>query len=222
MKNKLNQICLIFFFALLLASCAGAGLTPAASAVPDPGPTSIAPQPEKSQPVNSTGVIRFSVLSLEEGLSQSVVNCILQDRLGFLWLGTQDGLNRYDGYNFKIYKPDPNDPNSISDGWINALYEDKNGFLWIGTAQGGLNKYDPLTGKFTRFQHNPKDDASLSIGEINAILEDNSGKLWVGTDTGLNRFDPTDGTFTRFQNNPDDPGSLSDNHVDAIFQDKQG
>lgn len=151
-----------------------------------------------------------------------MVNCILQDRQGFLWLGTQDGLNRYDGHNFKVYKPDPNDPQSLNDAWVTALYEDKAGFLWIGANQGGLNKYDPQTGKFTRYLHNPKDGTSLSKGEVRAILQDSSGLLWVGTNDGLDRFEPSNGTFTRFQTNPEDPTSLSSNEVHAIFQDKHG
>lgn len=220
----MNQIRLfgIFLLTLLLASCTGAGPVFVSPPVPSPSPVAATSQPAESGPVNSTGVIRFTQIGLEDGLSQSVINCILQDRQGFMWLGTQDGLNRYDGHNFKVYKPDPNDPNSLSDAWVTALYEDKDGFLWIGTSQGGLNKYDPRTGKFTRHLHNPKDGVSLSKGDVLAILQDNSGTIWAGTEDGLNRFEPASGTFTRFQNNPEDATSLSFNQVRAIFQDQQG
>ena len=93
--------------------------------------------------------IRFEHFSLEEGLSQSTATVIFQDSKGFLWIGTEDGLNRYDGYNFKIYKPNTDDPNSLTDRWITALAEDPKGNLWVGTRLGGLNRYDPKTGKFT-------------------------------------------------------------------------
>src|SRR5690349_10642895 len=97
--------------------------------------------------------IRFEHLSLEEGLSQSVVTSILQDRTGFLWIGTQDGLNRYDGYNFTVYKPDSTNPASLSDRWITALSEDEEGYLWVGTRLGGLNRYNPVTGDFKRYPY---------------------------------------------------------------------
>ena len=86
--------------------------------------------------------IKFEHISIQQGLSQSTVSCILQDKRGFMWFGTEDGLNRYDGYNFVIYKNDGLDKTSISDSYILALYEDKSGVLWIGTYSGGLNKFD--------------------------------------------------------------------------------
>ena len=93
--------------------------------------------------------IRFRRLSIDEGLSQSAVNCILQDRHGFIWIGTEDGLNRYDGYTFTVYKHDLDDPSSLSDSWIWTLYEDREGTLWIGTRVGGLNRFHPETATFT-------------------------------------------------------------------------
>src|SRR5688572_25600722 len=105
--------------------------------------------------------VRFEQISLEEGLSQSVVNAILQDKQGFLWVGTDDGLNRYDGYEFKIYKPESNNPDSISDRTITSLLEDENGYLWIGTRAGGLNRYDPATGIFTHYFHNKNNSQSI-------------------------------------------------------------
>jgi ligand-binding sensor domain-containing protein/signal transduction histidine kinase len=166
-------------------------------------------------------VVQFQQISLEDGLSQSVVNVILQDRRGFLWFGTQDGLNRYDDYNFKVYKSDPEDANSLSDGWVESLFEDKDGFIWIGTYQGGLNKYDPLTDTFTRFRHIPQEPASISAGMINAIFQDHSGVLWVGSEDGLNQFDPARGSFKHYRNDPNNPKSLSQNNIHVIYQDKK-
>ncbi len=86
--------------------------------------------------------IRFKHISIEDGLPQSAVYCIHQDKKGFMWFGTQEGLVRYDGYNFKVYNPIPGDPTSLSDMYVNAFYEDKEGILWIGT-RNGFNRFDP-------------------------------------------------------------------------------
>ena len=98
--------------------------------------------------------MRFEHLSLEDGLSQNSVLAMLQDHRGFLWFGTQDGLNRYDGYTFTVFKNDPDDPNSLSLNSILALHEDDDGALWIGTWGGGLNRFDPSNNVWTRFRRN--------------------------------------------------------------------
>lgn len=208
----------VLILTLLLASCAGAvpsipTSTPESNQQPAAGASLPARHPN--------AVVQFQHIGLEDGLSQSVVNVILQDRRGFLWFGTQDGLNRYDGYNFKVYKPDPEDPNSLSDGWVESLHEDSDGYLWIGTYQGGLNRYDPKTDTFTQFRHIPGDPSSISEGMINAILQDRSGALWVGSADGLNKFDPESGSFSHYRSNPEDPHSLSHNNIHVIYQDSK-
>ncbi len=190
---------------------------------PQPDPTS---QPSSS-PVAAAALqpgaaIRFQRLSIEEGLSQSVVIAIAQDRTGFLWLGTADGLNRYDGYGFTVYRPNPKDPNSLSDSWITALLADPDGSLWIGTGQGGLNRYDPKTGKFTRYQNDQKDQSSLTSGTVNAIYRDQESNLWVGTTSGLNRFNASTSTFTHFVHSDSSPSSISHDTVTTIYQDSAG
>lgn len=131
--------------------------------------------------------LHFDHLSLADGLSQSVVFTIFQDSRGFLWIGTQDGLNRYDGYNFKIYTHDPEDSTSLSDNHIGAIVEDHQGNLWVGT-DNGLNKFDRNTDQFTRFFHNPQDPQSLSDNVIGSLFVDSQGILWIGGDNhGLNR-----------------------------------
>src|SRR5512138_385324 len=106
--------------------------------------------------------LRFEQITVNDGLSQNGVLAILQDRQGYLWVGTQDGLNRYDGYGFTHFKNDPTNPNSISYNSITSLYEDREGDLWIGTRGGGLNRYDAETGTFIRFLPDANDPASLS------------------------------------------------------------
>ena len=166
-------------------------------------------------------VVRFEHLTSEDGLSQNAGLDILQDRRGYLWFGTGDGLNRYDGYSFKIFKHDPEDPTSISHNSILELTEGKDGTLWIGTWGGGLNRYDPVTETFTRYQHNPDDTSTLAEDNIYSILEDSDGNLWVGTLGGLDRFDPDTSTFEHFTHDPADANSLSSNAVSLIFEDSK-
>jgi len=133
--------------------------------------------------------IKFHHITIEDGLSQSAVNCILQDRKGFMWFGTEDGLNKYDGYNFIIFKPSLKDSNSLSTNNIRSIYEDRSGILWVGTYEG-LNKYDREKEQFTRYLTDPDDPNSLSHNWIRAIFEDRLGNLWIGTSGGgLNKFD---------------------------------
>lgn len=166
--------------------------------------------------------LTFEQISIEHGLSQSIVYCILQDQKGFLWFGTEDGLNKFDGYNFTILRHDPHQANSLSYNEIRAMYEDSSGALWIGTFFGGLNKYDPAKQRFTNYRNIPGNPQSLSHNNVRVIYEDKSGNLWIGTDDGLNKFDRTKEGFTRFQHDADTPNSLSDNVVNAIYQDRTG
>ncbi len=166
--------------------------------------------------------MRFEPLSIEEGLSQSVVNCILQDRLGFLWLGTQDGLNRYDGYGFTLYH-DAGDPGSLADDWILAIAEDPSGDLWIGTEGGGLARWRRSTDSFVSYRHDPEDPGTLSGDRVVAITWDQAGNLWIGTlESGLNRFDPSTGIFQRFRHEPSDPASLAHDQVGVVYEDREG
>lgn len=210
------------FLLLGLAACQTSATLPGATATPvlQAAPPSEALAPLPFRPGSS---IRFDTFNIEEGLSQSVANDIVQDSRGFLWIGTQDGLNRYDGYAFTIYKPNPDDPASLSDGWVTALYAGDDGSLWVGTNQGGLNHFDIKTDTFTRYRHNPDDPNSLTAGTIQVITQDRSGMLWVGTRDGLNRLDPVSGAVTRYLSDPDNPTtSLSHNTVQDIFQDSKG
>ncbi|HMB93879.1 MAG TPA: two-component regulator propeller domain-containing protein, partial [Rhodothermales bacterium] len=148
----------------------------------------------------------------------------LQDRQGFLWFGTGDGLNKYDGYRITTYKYDPADTNSLSHNWVWPLHEDREGILWIGT-QSGLNRFDPKTAIFTHYRHDPDDPNSLSQNQIRVIYEDRKGVLWIGVhgrQGGLHRFDRTTETFTRYQHDRDDPTSLSNNDVVCIYEDRAG
>ncbi len=165
--------------------------------------------------------VRFQRLSVNEGLSQSQVSTVLQDSDGYMWIGTFDGLNRYDGYSFTVFKHDPEDPNSLSHNHVTAVYEDRSGMLWIGTREG-LNRYDRLTGRFDRYAHDAEVPTSLSSNHVTAVYEERSGVLWVCTLNGLNRMNRDRGTFERFKYDPGDPRSISSNAVRTIVEDRSG
>ncbi|HSB67468.1 MAG TPA: two-component regulator propeller domain-containing protein [Anaerolineales bacterium] len=167
--------------------------------------------------------LRFESLSLEQGLSQSVVNVTYQDSQGYLWFGTQDGLNRYDGYHFTIFRPDPDNPSSLNDRMILDLTEDAHGNLWIGTMLGGLNRYDPQTGSFTHYVHEPDNPDSLGGNCIRTLEIDQDGKLWIGSDGGLDVLDPSAATFlAHYREDAGDSARLLSNSVNDIHQDRSG
>ncbi len=164
---------------------------------------------------------RFERISVEQGLQQNIVLSIHQDYKGFLWIGTSDGLNRYDGCWFKLYKNDPNDPGSLPDNKIHTIYEDRNDNLWIGTY-GGLSRYDRETDSFINYRRNADVPASLSDGEVYCICEDSTGALWIGTyGGGLDKLVGGD-KFIHYRSNPADPRSLSNDNVWAIYEDSDG
>jgi len=141
----------------------------------------------------------FERISTKNGLSQSVVTSILQDSKGFIWVGTQDGLNRYDGYSFKIFKTKKSVSNSISGNYIQAICEDRNGNIWIGTKDKGLNKYDRKTERFERYNSDSTNlSNSLSDSSVTSVFEDSKGVLWIGTANGLNSFDYKTNRFSKF------------------------
>ncbi|MCP4542859.1 MAG: hypothetical protein GY832_37540 [Chloroflexi bacterium] len=168
--------------------------------------------------------ITFERISLEQGLSQSSVHSILQDSQGFMWFGTRDGLNKYDGYTFTHYRHVPGDPNSLSHNDVRAIIEDQQGTLWIGTDGGGLNAFDRDTGQFVHYRAGQGSDNAddLSGDFVRAILQDRDGVVWIGTEGGLSQFDLSTSQFTHYTHDPDDPASLGHNDVRAMVEDEQG
>jgi len=165
--------------------------------------------------------VKFSQISTMEGLSQGSVNCILKDRYGFMWFGTQDGLNRFDGYNFTVYRNKPGNSGSIPDNQVRCIYEDDQANLWIGTLGGGLCYYDRNRDVFIRLKDlgfradNPVNPAILSI------YADHSGNLWVGTFHNLLLIDRKHKKIRQFRAGAADSQSLSNPVVQAIFEDSQ-
>jgi len=133
-------------------------------------------------PAKSQQPILFDHLGIEKGLSQTSVLAICQDKKGFMWFGTRYGLNRYDGYNIKVYQDSNNDPLSISHNYVVSLLSDSHQNLWVGT-DAGLNKYNEKTDNFKRIAAGPK---GISNNMVNCIAEDKKGNVWIGTLNGLN------------------------------------
>lgn len=170
----------------------------------------------------AAATFRFSSIDLKSGLSQATVLDIWQDRQGFMWFATQDGLNRYDGYDFVIFRRKHNDANSISDNYVNNIFEDAKGHLWL-TTRNGLNRYDPTTNLFTRYFYDIAEPGSLSANWTFGTNEDHRGHIWVGTyESGINVLDPSTGLFTHYMHSAGDPNSLSDNGIYDIFVDSKG
>ncbi len=166
--------------------------------------------------------VKFEHISLIDGLSQGNIQCILQDSRGFMWFGSGDGLNKYDGYTITTFKYNEQNPNSISNSFIKSLAEDKNGNLWIATLGGGVCLYDRNKELFTQLKHNPNNTNSISTNITNSILVDKQGMIWIGTIGGLDMYDPVKKTFLHYKHLPLESNSLSDSHVRQVFEDKQG
>ena len=158
----------------------------------------------------------------ENGLSQNTIHHILQDSKGYIWFATEDGLNKYDGYNFTVYKNNLQDKYSISDNFIWTIFEDKSGTLWIGTNSGGFCKFDRELERFISYKNDPHNTNSLILNNVRTIYEDKEGYIWIGTENGLDKFDKVKNTFVHYRHNPNDIHSINNNVVLTIFEDSDG
>ena len=166
--------------------------------------------------------LKFRHLDINAGLSQNNVLCVLQDSRGFMWFGTRDGLNKYDGYQITIYRNDLKDPYSISNNFISGLLEDEQGAIWVATRGGGLNRYDREKDQFTCFRNDPSNSKSISSNLLTSLAQDNKGCLWIGTeDGGVNCFDPASGISTRYLYNEKDSNSLPADYVRSLLVDNR-
>ena len=181
----------------------------------------------------------FKQFTDADGLSQSTIFSMLQDKEGYLWLGTIDGLNRYDGYEFRVYVNNPNDTTSISDNFISTLFEDSEGNIWIGTVNGYFNCFNRKTEIFKRFYVNnffsvtknqdtnfyeyPLAFSRNQINTVTCITEDNEGFLWIGTwGNGIIKFDRKNGTSEHFFYDKNNPSGISSNRILDILLDSDG
>jgi ligand-binding sensor domain-containing protein/serine phosphatase RsbU (regulator of sigma subunit) len=157
---------------------------------------------------------------IKEGLSQHNVRCILQDRYGFLWFGTRNGLNQYDGYGFSLYERSEQDSTSLGHNWVTDLLELPSGDIWVATYGGGISVLRRETGRFKRYEARPDAPNSLSHNVVLSLLRDKNGHIWAGTAQGICRYLPEKDGFESFtaQNTP---GLLNDNAID-LAEDGQG
>ena len=168
-----------------------------------------------------TGQVRFKRYSTDDGLSQSTVRCFAQDQDGFVWVGTQDGLNRFDGYSFKVYRHIARDTTSLLSNDIYALFKDSKGVLWVGTTLS-LSTYDAEHDRFTHrlTHHLIRSTTGLTV---RSIFEDSKGNIWVGCDGGGVFLFPGNGEYyINYIHDPDNPSSLSNNNVWSIVEDAEG
>ena len=169
-------------------------------------------------PVEETRGQQFHRISAADGLSQTHVMEIIQDDLGFIYFGTQYGLNRYDGYNFKLYVHEPGNAQSAAGAYVNSLFKDKAGSIWVGWSRG-LDRLDPRTGKFTHYFD--KDRGPQSAVTIMHISQDRTGMLWLATGSGLRGFDPASNAVLQYRHT-DDPKSLPSDDVNWTGEDSKG
>ncbi len=166
--------------------------------------------------------MRFEHITTDDGLPNNTIRTILQDRQGFMWIGTWNGLARYDGRSFKVYKHDHENPTSITDSHAWAIVEEPSGGLWVGTAHDGLNRFDPATDTFTPYRHDPENPNSLGHSTIRVLLLAQSGALWIGlAQRGLDKFDPATQTFTHYPD-AEHSGILGTSHINALYEDASG
>ncbi len=163
---------------------------------------------------------QFNHLGTSDGLSQSSVIAIHQDQLGRMWFGTRDGLNVYDGNNFKAYRNDVEDLNSVSNSDILSITGDRDGYMWVGTYNG-LNRYDPIQDQFKRFLY-VEDSNSICNNAIWSLKELDNGDIWIGTYNGLSIFNKASGRFISFFHESDNLSSLPSNYILSIEQSSNG
>jgi signal transduction histidine kinase/ligand-binding sensor domain-containing protein/CheY-like chemotaxis protein/HPt (histidine-containing phosphotransfer) domain-containing protein len=165
--------------------------------------------------------LRFERIGVDDGLINSNVSAIIQDKRGFIWFGTIAGLNRYDGYEFREYRYEPFDTGSLPHSQIQTMYMDSEGYIWIGTY-GGLSRLDPATETFTNFLSDPDEPDTLSDPLVMSVLVDSSDRLWVGTNDGISMSQNGGAAFTRFASDPEEPRSLADKTIRALLEDRLG
>ncbi len=165
----------------------------------------------------------FEHLSINDGLSSSTVFSILQDDGGFMWFGTTNGLNKFDGYSFKVFEYDPEDSTTISNTSAGNIYKDHQGYIWVGTWGGGLNRFSPKTNTAVRYQHDPENPKSISGNRVQCIFEDSKHRIWAGTyANGLNLLDAKTGTFTHYQYEAGNEKTISNNRIWSMAEDSLG
>lgn len=165
-------------------------------------------------------------LTTADGLSDNMVFCSLQDRDGFMWFGTRDGLNKYDGYKFTVYRNNPTDSTTLSDNAIFCLFEDAKGNVWIGTYSGGICRFDKNSNSFVRYYHVPKYAEKKDVGQVTSICDDADGSIWMTTSSlpfpQLYKLNPATGHCINYSQFPSDKYKLRGQYVSRVCRDSTG
>ena len=164
---------------------------------------------------------KFDRIDTDQGLSQGNVTAIFEDHLGFMWIATEDGLNKYDGYSIEIFITDSEDVHSIDNNKVEAICEDLEGNLWVGT-RGGLQIYNRNQNNFGRFIYDPNDPESIAFSGVMELFRDSKGNIWIGMSGGLVMWDPSTKSFTKFDPNHNNPNSIVGVDVTSIAEDENG
>ena len=188
-------------------------------------PQSALAQAVTDPPIEPTGAaptVYFQNLTTDDGLLHNEITAILQDRHGFMWIGTNEGLNRFDGYQFLAFKHEPGNPNSLSSNQVTDLLEDRQGNIWVATSGGGVSRYDPSHNIFSFITLNPHGALSINSPDCRSLAEDQAGNIWIGTAIGVNKYDPQTETITQYLVDDQGVGAKNFGSVDDIAVDRHG
>lgn len=164
----------------------------------------------------------FGTLTPEDKAVAGAITALAQDHEGFIWIGTQHGLVRFDGYQYLSFKSDPQDPNALHSHFISSLLVAADGRIWVGSRSEGLAIFDPKKGTFKNFRHDDSPDSLLPGNKITSMLQDSRGRIWVATNAGLLRKEPDSEQFQVFRHDDQQPGSLPDDRLLTLLQDAEG
>ncbi|TLY58388.1 MAG: hypothetical protein E6K52_13045, partial [Gammaproteobacteria bacterium] len=175
-------------------------------------------------PVPAVRSLYFEHLTVRDGLSQSTVMSILQDSQGYLWLATESGLDRYDGYSIHEYRRERGSAGGLANDYIWTIAEDAHGDLWLATDGGGVERWDRRTDRFQQFRHDPLNPQTLASDSVRTLLVDAQGRVWAGTQDnhGLDVLDPKTGVARHFRHRDGDPRTLAADGVCALYADRAG
>jgi ligand-binding sensor domain-containing protein/signal transduction histidine kinase len=215
---------------LLFGSCSATAATATANATSNATPTAPPSQP-RDFPFTQ---LRFEDVNASDAIPEGVITALAQDSKGFLWVGTQNGVLRFDGYRFRTFVHDDAIAASLPGNYVLSLCAAKDGALWVGTISDGLARFDPKREQFTSFVQQPNQSsqskqpnqpnrsAGLSGNRIAAMVEDAKGGLWVGTDHGLDYLPPGSSQFTHYRHDRARPLSLASDFIHALLLDRDG
>ncbi|WP_195763889.1 ligand-binding sensor domain-containing diguanylate cyclase [Pseudoduganella rivuli] len=167
------------------------------------------------------GLVSFQRIAIPDDVPAHLTTAAVQDQRGMLWFGTQDGLVRYDGYSYKVFRARPGDPAALGGSYIRSLFVARDGRIWAGTISGGVSVFDPRSERFTQYRHQ-QNDSGLAHDRVESIAEDRAGMMWLATDDGLDRLDPGSGAITHFRHDALDMSTLASNQVRSVLADREG